>query len=64
MKDSNHNKSREHKLVRSYNPVLSSLGKKNSNSVVYLMADPVCIRCSAFGDFYFFLNQISSGKDF
>lgn len=63
MKDLNRNKSREHKLVSAYNPVLSSLGKRNSSSVVYLMADPVCIRCSAFGDF-FFLNQISSGKVF
>lgn len=60
MKDLNYNKNREHKLVSSYNPVLSSLGERKSNSVVYLMADPACNRCSA----SIFFTKYPLGKDF
>lgn len=60
MKDLNYNKSREHKFVNSYNPVLSSLGERKSSSVVYLMADPVWNRCSA----SIFLPNIPLGRIF
>ena len=65
MKDLNYNKSREHKLVSSYNPVLSSLGERKSSSLVYLMADPACNRCSASIFFlYFFFTKYPLGKDY